>query len=182
MESKMRLDGWAATLSAISEAGGDALDEPLDWANALSEALTAYDAHGPVTRASQDEVETTFTVFAPDVLSATGQATNMWSSALDKVGGPSLRIVRLDVATYDELEKDYRRSALPSLVGVSEVAEILEVSPQRVSALKKDERFPRPLAYLASGPVWAEAAIRRFLDTWERRAGPRRVGRVPAPY
>jgi len=35
--------------------------------------------------------------------------------------------------------------------------------------------FPRPVAQLASGPVWTETSVRAFAEDWPRRPGrPRR--------
>jgi predicted DNA-binding transcriptional regulator AlpA len=61
------------------------------------------------------------------------------------------------------------------LAGVSEVAEMLGVSKQRVSELAKTRGFPKPLVTLASGPVWPVAAIRSFARSWIRRPGPKPV-------
>lgn len=55
------------------------------------------------------------------------------------------------VATKDHLE----------LVGVSEVADLLRISKQRVSQLlNNDSTFPAPLAFLRATPVWDKADIR----------------------
>jgi hypothetical protein len=36
--------------------------------------------------------------------------------------------------------------------------------------------FPAPVGELASGPVWLEGDLSRFMDTWERKPGrPRKV-------
>lgn len=45
------------------------------------------------------------------------------------------------------------------LVGVSELAGLLGVSRQRASVVAKEDDAPKPLAQLASGPVWN-------LDDW----------------
>lgn len=53
------------------------------------------------------------------------------------------------------------------LMGVAEVAELLQVSRQRVTQLAKTPEFPAPSARLASGPVWESADIER----WARETG-----------
>jgi hypothetical protein len=59
-------------------------------------------------------------------------------------------------------------------LGVSEVAEMLHVSKQRVSELHGRPGFPEPIADLASGPVWRRSQLERFLAEWPRRPGRRR--------
>lgn len=50
-------------------------------------------------------------------------------------------------------------SAVPDLVGPAEAAEILGVTSGRVSQLRHDPSFARPVAVLAAGPVWARADV-----------------------
>jgi hypothetical protein len=57
------------------------------------------------------------------------------------------------------------------LVGVTEVAQELGVSKQRVSELRAVEVFPAPIAELAAGPVWTRRSLTAFLSTWQRRPG-----------
>lgn len=45
------------------------------------------------------------------------------------------------------------------LVGASEAADLLDVEVQRISRLQKQGRMPRPVAHLASTPVWAKEDI-----------------------
>lgn len=59
------------------------------------------------------------------------------------------------------------------LAGVSEVAELLGVSKQRVTQLKQRPDFPCPIARLAAGPVWEEKQILQFQKAWNRAAGRR---------
>lgn len=58
------------------------------------------------------------------------------------------------------------------LVGTKEVATILGVSKQRITQLADQHRdFPRPLACLASGPVFCALSVAEFLRSWDRRPG-----------
>jgi predicted DNA-binding transcriptional regulator AlpA len=55
------------------------------------------------------------------------------------------------------------------LVGVSEIAEMLGVSRQRVDQISKsDPHFPQPEAVLKGGKVWARKAIDRWLASRRR--------------
>jgi predicted DNA-binding transcriptional regulator AlpA len=60
------------------------------------------------------------------------------------------------------------------LVGVSEIAEMLGVSRQRVvQIIAAYGDFPEPEAFLASGRVWKRKAVRE----WMRSHSDRRPGR-----
>ncbi len=48
------------------------------------------------------------------------------------------------------------------LVGLTEIAEMLGVSPQRVDQLAATESFPKPVAELAAGRVWKRADVERW--------------------
>lgn len=48
------------------------------------------------------------------------------------------------------------------LAGIREIAEILDVSRQRVNQLAEKDGFPKPLDRIAAGPVWKEADIRKW--------------------
>ena len=64
------------------------------------------------------------------------------------------------------------------LVGLSEIAQMLGVSRQRVGQLVQDyEDFPSPAAELASGRIWETSA----LETWEQAHPVRRPGRPVRP-
>jgi hypothetical protein len=71
----------------------------------------------------------------------------------------------------EELERQLDEPTYPDVVGVSELAMLLGVSRQRASELARSATFPRLFAELASGPVWTESHVRRFVDDWERRCG-----------
>ncbi len=54
------------------------------------------------------------------------------------------------------------------LVGISEVAELLGVSRQRVDKISRtDEHFPTPVAELHAGRVWLRADV----EEWISRSG-----------
>jgi len=52
------------------------------------------------------------------------------------------------------------------LAGTSEIAVILGVSKQRIHALRKQKKFPQPIANLASTPIWDIRDIQAFLAEW----------------
>lgn len=62
-----------------------------------------------------------------------------------------------------------------TVVGITEIAAILEVGKTRAGQLVEHKEFPRPIANLASGRVWNEAAVRKYAKT--RRTAPGRPRR-----
>lgn len=52
------------------------------------------------------------------------------------------------------------------ILGTSEVAKVLGVSKQRIHALRKNERFPKPFHTLASTPLWDKREIDAFIKEW----------------
>jgi len=48
------------------------------------------------------------------------------------------------------------------LVGITEIAQMLGVSRQRVGQLAKSDGFPTPAVTLAAGPVWDRSAIEKW--------------------
>jgi len=56
------------------------------------------------------------------------------------------------------------------LVGAHEIRELLGVSRQRVYQLAERSDFPKPIAKLAQGKIWALADIEAWVAT--HRAGP----------
>jgi hypothetical protein len=146
----------------------------------LAETLENQGVADAVASVSPDRLSVTFTVeaTAPDVAVATGVCT--WRKVASELQVESWPVVRASAATYGVLADEHAASALPELMGVAEVgelmgvaevAELLDVSRQRVSALHNEERLPRPLTKLASGPVWAADGIRKFLESWTRQPG-----------
>lgn len=52
------------------------------------------------------------------------------------------------------------------LAGTSEIAVALGVTKQRIHALRKQKKFPQPIANLASTPIWDIRDIQAFLAEW----------------
>jgi hypothetical protein len=163
---------WGVTVAAAAAAPRTDPD-PVGSALRLSDLLADSGATGAATSVSEDRVEATFTIQADGPAQAVQKGLDAWRMAADKLGFTVTvwRVIRAEAATYDELVADFAATALPELVGVAEVAEMLGVSKQRVSVLKDESWFPKPLAQLASGPVWTAAGIRKFASEWSRQPG-----------
>lgn len=76
----------------------------------------------------------------------------------------------IEIQTEERLERALSTPA-PRYAGVTEVAELLGVSKQRVDQLRARDDFPKPVAELAAGPVWREDMLQRFIAEWPRRVG-----------
>ena len=61
----------------------------------------------------------------------------------------------------------------PRLVGLAEVAELLNVSKRSASRYTHRPDFPEPVARLAAGPIWDAAEV----EAWAAKQPPFRAGR-----
>lgn len=122
-------------------------------------------------RAGEKRLETILTVRAVNVREAAEQAIEAISA---RVPG---RVIAIDVMTTDEADR--RLAERSQLVGTSEIAEILDISRQRVSTLSRRDDFPEPLARLASGPVWRKGDLSTFAAGWRRSPGRPRKTAAP---
>jgi predicted DNA-binding transcriptional regulator AlpA len=52
-------------------------------------------------------------------------------------------------------------------MGIAEIADLLDVSTQRVDQLARQPGFPRPVAELKAGRIWR----RHEVEAWAKRGG-----------
>jgi hypothetical protein len=57
-------------------------------------------------------------------------------------------------------------TAVPELVGIAEIADILAVSRQRVQQLTRRKDFPPPVARLSAGSIWTRTSLDDFIAEW----------------
>ncbi len=144
------------------EATGPGPYDP-DWADLVLEAL---EGHGPAVSVGRREVGVRYSVLARHAEAAVLEALRTFRRAL-----PDLEPVAIDVQTVVEQERQLAASNVPELLGVSEVADALGVSKQRVAELSESASFPSPIVRLRAGPIWERSAIARFLGQWARKPG-----------
>jgi hypothetical protein len=138
-------------------------------------------ARAPLTRAALEELaaiggaaaghpggrraEATFTV------KAGGHAAAV-QLAIDKVTAvvPG-EVLAIEVMTTEEADRRLEEPPFPRVVGVSEVAELLGVTRQRLAVLREREDFPAPVAKLAGGPIWRAGDLSTFAGGWQRKPG-----------
>ena len=105
-----------------------------------------------------------------DIGELVGAAVALFELACSKVGFEHGGIARVEI--LDERLADLELSREPErYLGVTEIAELLGVSRQRVAQLREREDFPAPVAELAAGPVWTRTSLDRFVVAWPRRPG-----------
>lgn len=148
--------------------------------DALLEALEPLEVHSP--SASIGEGRFGVRLFMPALDPATAiqkaEAKVLQSLKARNIHGFALR--KVEALTGEALADEAEMINFPRLVGVAEVALMLEVTKQRVSQLMESPNFPRPASILASTPVWLESSIKAFKSSWERKPG-RPAVKPPAP-
>lgn len=157
---------WSVELEAAAGADGRIVDE--DRVDDLVEALRQESA---ALAYLPDRYSVRLNIQAEEVHEAVKEAVRRVSTAVGKSGLPSWPFVHAIANTADELDRELATPTTPTLLGVAELAERLGVTKQRASDLAKGASFPKPLEVLASGPVWAESTVTRYVATWIRRPG-----------
>jgi hypothetical protein len=104
------------------------------------------------------------------VTEATRGAVETFEAACEQVGIVHGGIARVDTMTDHYLERWITQEP-ERYAGVSEVAELLGVSRQRVAQLRSKPGFPAPVAELRAGPIWEVSSFGLFLEEWDRRPG-----------
>ena len=113
------------------------------------------------------------TVDAASASDAIKRATAALTRLHSRYGVRMSSLVRAE-ATPESWVDRFQLAASP-LIGLTELAHRAGVSRQRIAQLAQRHDFPRPIARLASGPVWAAGPALDWL------ARPRPVGRPRAP-
>lgn len=79
--------------------------------------------------------------------------------------------VSAEILTEDEYVRRAEEPTLPHLMSAPEVADLLDVTRQRVHQLRSLAAFPAPLVELRTGPIWDAAAVEKFAREWTRKPG-----------
>ena len=174
------MTAWSVT---IESEGEDGVFQPGTSVSpsALDELLCVLAEYSPVVIAPAESgagpgrYGVDVSVNADTALEATYMAHQLVWDATRKVGLPEWPIVKLEAQTEDSLDASLATPNFPNLLGVTELAHLLGVSRQRASELAHSPSFPRPVSELASGPVWIEPTVLRYVEEWERRPGRRRA-------
>jgi hypothetical protein len=158
---------WAVSVEA-------AFDGPL-YASAIDDLYDFLAPYGGALAVDDRSIRATLTVSdeAADPFDAACRGRDLLMKGLDQVGLQPRGWLMVEAITADEQDRRLAEPTVPELVGVSEVAQLLNVSRQRASELARAANFPTPVARLASGPVWARMTLDRFVESWNRAPGRR---------
>ena len=157
------------TVDLRARSDDDSLDTEYGWLKTFAEMVAEYG--GAAAAGSTDSYEASFNVVTDSMVNALIDATDRFVNAAKKARLPEWAITYAEVVTDAELDRMLAIPNYPTLVGVAELAEILDVSKQRASQLSKSSRFPPPFQTLKSGPVWDRHAVMSFLEHWDRKPG-----------
>lgn len=158
---------WSIEISWLA-AGGDttAIDE-----RSIEVLANEVHEHAGVVSWGDHSYSVRLSVEAPEVGKAVDVAVGNCHEAVTKAGLPTWPIATVLAQTPEALDIELSTPLYPSIVGVTELAEMLGVSKQRASELARSQSFPAPLTELASGPIWIQSNVRHFCETWERKPG-----------
>lgn len=170
---RVTLQEFAVMIAGEPVAGADAGTMLENWSQALLAVAAAEPIQAPVATwggLAGPGVRTS--VAAASAVEASGIGVRAFERAL-KMIGLSSAVARVEVVAEWLADAQVEAGANEdyALVGVTEVAEMLGVSRQRVSVLRTRDDFPRPVADLAAGPVWQRGSLRFFLEGWARKPG-----------
>lgn len=146
------------------------------------EMLEALKGSHPSVSYGGSALSARFCVEADSPASAVALGLRALRSSLHAAGIKSseYQVRGAEIQSLEELDRKLMEANVPDLIGVAELAQILKVSKQRASELARGREFPRPIAWLASGPVWKKGALARFIELWPRRPGRRKRSIVAA--
>lgn len=165
---------WSVSITASATPDSTrSVGDEVEEATSVIGALYEVGASSPGASVSADGyLEATYALNASGAQKALADAIELWHQVSKRCAFDSWPVRAVKLVTPEAIHREYDRTGLPDLVGVSEVAEMLGVSKQRVSVMRSDEsQFPRPLAELRSGPVWATAGIERYAANRAVRPG-----------
>lgn len=157
--------------SVLIEAAALNDTEPELDADAVDDLIAVLEEYSPAISYGSHRWAVELSIAAPDGAAALNSALTTLYKAAEKAAVPRWPVVRAAVASGALIDRELSESNIPALVGVSEIADLLDVSRQRASELARTSDFPVPVASLASGPVWLEPAVLRFAKSWTRRPG-----------
>lgn len=157
--------------SVLIEAAALNDNEPELDADAVDDLIAVLEDYSPAVSYGSHRWAIELSIASPDGGAALSAAVATVYKAAEKAAVPRWPVVRLAVTSAALVDAELSQSNIPALVGVSEIADLLDVSRQRASELARTTDFPVPVASLASGPVWLEPAVVRFAKSWSRRPG-----------
>lgn len=161
---------WHVTIEVAAD------DTPPDAA-ALDRLLELIGPDGGVIGSAEEPVDgrarygVTLVLDDAEPVEILPQVVGAFRSYAEKAGLPAWPIAHVSLVSDADLDAELATPSFPDLIGTREIADLLEVSPQRISALRRSSSFPEPVAELRAGPVWTAHSVRRFVENWPRQPG-----------
>ncbi len=159
---------WSVYIQAAHDLGVENARKVVEVALEHLKPFSAVTGFGPRT------VDVQMSVDAESPGSAVVKATRAFLTAFVRAKVPTqLEIVAVEAEDAERLDERLKQPDVPDLIGIAELAQILNVSKQRASQLARQRDFPVPYVRLASGPIWKKSNLSLFLEGWMRRPGPK---------
>ena len=131
--------------------------------------------HSPAVAGDGSGWSARFHIATGDDVDAAASAVERGSVvALDAaraVGLPIWPVIRTEAVEENTFHAQLEVSNFPSILGTTEVTELLGVSRQRLHELRNSRRFPAPAYEVAATPLWIRSTVDSFLAGWERKPG-----------
>ena len=108
-----------------------------------------------------------FHVSADDPAAAVEEGVAALRRAAAAAGVPDGTVVDVEAPTLAEMDGG-ETAEVPELVDVGGLTEMLGVNRHLATIAARSTGFPNPVAELNGGPIWARAAVDRFLRRVER--------------
>jgi hypothetical protein len=154
---------------AVRGTSPDASPDVLERVAEVTQEVGGWE--GPIVSAGEGFLGLRATVLAPDPATAVTRMLGLFAQAVRAADIEIVEIYEVEAQTEEYQERHLADQEPESYAGVSEIADMLGVSKQRVGQLRQVEGFPTPVAELAAGPVWRVSTLRRFVEEWPRRPG-----------
>jgi hypothetical protein len=154
---------WSVSLRALQR-----IPDKESWAFEVEERLRLAGADSPSIATSQqlDWFDVRIWIESARSSLAIAAAEKILGQAL-----PNATIVRAEVQTEEEFDRELATPSFPELVGPQEMATRLSVSRQRLYELMRRPDFPEPVVQLAIGPIWLAQSVNHFVEGWSRKPG-----------
>lgn len=159
----MNSDSWAVTVHWTAPG----FDEPdgISLMEQLGDLRPAI-AIGDVDVGPQPSVDVDLLMTVRVPASTLRQAL---ATALGRVeAATGVKAVGVEAMTRAEERRRYERSLLPHLIGIDEIAEILDVTPERAAVVAEREDFPSVVLAREEGVLW----LRWQVELWAQASQP----------
>lgn len=161
---------WSVEIIRAGDENAMPFDD-LDLNERVSDLVLQYQDRGLAFSHRPDRYTMRFIVEALNPSDAIQEAMDVVYKAADQFDLPQWPVLKTTATEWEEFERELEQPTYPPVLGVAELADRLGVSRQRASQIARTDNFPKPYAELASGPVWFDPNVRRFVNQWDRKPG-----------